>query len=670
MTAAMKVKRTYLQGFLGVVTLGLASVSPLGAQALHEERLTNGTTLLVVAEPLADATTVVWPETGLLREDSPVVVTSGDLTLVSDIEEAFSGDDIGPAPPVVVAVGGASVPDLHGLFERLFADRPAAPSREPNSADTVEGRLVRRLGASGSDAELRLEVHLPPPGNPLRSRVEVLWDVLPELLGDGLTGVRSRIDGRLGLLEARTEADSADFALRQLRLGLARIAENPDLQEASVARSSDRLRVRRLALLERHPDAARLLLDLWLVGGADAVREYLFGIDGVTLEGVREAARRWLPQHPGNVTLLLPPRTLNPRFAAPPRTVQLDNGTAAAVLERSGMALATLCMRPVMVPDLDSESAATVLARLARELRDHEERPGWIWVNSDPPQIELAVPAEKFAELSEALRAALQKVAEDSRPVVAGGGSARQRALRLMAGLLGVADGSALSPAALLGEGNLALGIVAEDGEAAEEALRKFWAVDERRTVDAATSVMAPVPRTREAAAGAESVIVMNLELAAVSDEVVAAVLADLLRQRGAELLPGTSVEILEPFIPGHRVLLVVVTAELEMDALESRLSEVWEEFTAPATEDDLVEGRRRVASASAAAWSGITGRARRCSAVAAGAARWRVASELEMATLSVSADEVNSMISGFSEWENLPNSGAGVYPIVDIGAR
>ncbi len=162
----------------------------------------------------------------------------------------------------------------------------------------------------------------------------------------------------------------------------------------------------------------------------------------------------------------------------------------------------------------------------------------------------------------------------------------------------------------------------------------------------------------------------MNLELAAVSDEVVAAVLADLLRQRGAELLPGTSVEILEPFIPGHRVLLVVVTAELPMDALESRLSEVWEEFTAPATEDDLVEGRRRVASASAAAWSGITGRARRCSAVAAGAARWRVASELEMATLSVSADEVNSMISGFSEWENLPNSGAGVYPIVDIGAR
>jgi hypothetical protein len=666
----MKVKRRYLQGFLGVLTLWLAGAAQLSAQALYEGRLANGTTLLVVAEPLADATTVAWPQTGLSREGAPVVVTSGDLTLVADVEEAFSGDDMGPAPPVVVAVGGAAVPDLRALFDRLFADRTADPARNPGLADTVEGRLDRRLGVAGSDAELRLEVHLPPPEDPRRSSVEVLWDVLPELLADGLAGVRSRIDGHFGLLEARTEADSADFALRQLRLALARIAENPDLEPAAVARSSDRLRVRRLALLERHPEAAIFLLDVWLTGGSDAVREYLFGIDGVTVEGVREAARRWLPQHPGNVTLLLPPRTLNPRFAAPPRSVQLSSGAAAAVLERSGMALATLCMRPVMVPDLDMDSAATVLARLARELREHDERPGWIWVNSEPPQIELAVPADRFAELSEALRAALEKVTDDLRPVVAGGGSARQRALRLMAGLLGVAEGSALSPAALLRDGNLALGIVAEDGEAAEEALRKFWAVDERRSVDAAATVVAPVPRTREAVAGAESVIVVNLELAAVSDEVVVAVLADLLHQRGSELLPGTSVEILQPFVPGHRVLLVVATADLPMDALEAQLSEVWDEFTATVAEDDLVDGRRRVASVSAAAWSGITGRARRCSAVAAGAARWRAASELEMATLSVSADELNAIIREFSDWENLPNTGAGVLPIVEIGDR
>jgi hypothetical protein len=129
-------------------------------------------------------------------------------------------------------------------------------------------------------------------------------------------------------------------------------------------------------------------------------------------------------------------------------------------------------------------------------------------------------------------------------------------------------------------------------------------------------------------------------------------------------------VEILKPFVPGHRVLLLVAAAELPMDALEAQLSEVWGEFTATVSEDDLVEGRRRVASASAAAWSGVTGRARRCSAVAAGAARWRAASELEMATLSVSAEELNAMIGEFSDWEILPNTGAGVLPIVEIGDR
>ena len=91
----------------------------------------------------------------------------------------------------------------------------------------MEGRLERRLGAAGSEAEIRLEVNLPPPSDPIRSAVEVLWDLLPEVLADDLAGVRSRVDSNQALFEAQTESSSADLAVRKLRLGLARFSENP-----------------------------------------------------------------------------------------------------------------------------------------------------------------------------------------------------------------------------------------------------------------------------------------------------------------------------------------------------------------------------------------------------------------------------------------------------------
>jgi hypothetical protein len=668
MTPAMKVQSAYLQCFLSFAIV-LGATSPIAAQALYVDRLDSGVELLIVAQPLADATTVVWPSM-VEGDGTPVVVTSGDLTLVANLEAALGYDETAASPPVIVAVGGASVSDLRTLLDRIFTNRSVASAPPLPEELLVEGRLERRLGVAGSDAEIRLEVSLPAPHDPTRSTTEVLWDLLPEILADDLVGVRSRVDGNRGLLEARTDSASADISIGQLRLGLARIAENPALQEGPVEAAARRLRVRRQASLEEHPQSAELILDLWLQGGVAAVREFLFGVDGVTTRTVRSAALNWLPQHPGNVVVTLPPRSFNPRFASPPAILQLESGLTAAVLERSGAPLATLCMRPVVVPDLDDELAATVLARVARELRELEQRPGWVRVDSRPAQILLAAPTDQFSELIEVLRAALAQVEEDQRPVMAEGGSARRRALRLMAGTLGIAEGSSLSPAILLRTGNLSLGVVAEDVEAASEAVRKFWRID-RPTLDSATvGTVVPVPRTREAAAGDDSVLVIALELSITTDEAQALVLAEILASRGAALLSDGSVEILHPFVPGHRVLLVVASATATMDTVETSAGEGWSDFTRPVTEEELAEARRRVAATHAGAWSGATGRACRCAAVASGAVVWRTSTDLEMAILSVSIEVANATLQSVADWENLQNTGAGVLPIVEFGER
>ena len=668
MTPAMKLQGAYLQCFLSFAMF-LGVTSPIAAQALYVDRLDSGVELLIVAQPLADATTVVWPSV-VGGDDTPVGVTSGDLTLVASLEAAL-GDDLAVASPaVIVAVGGASVSDLRTLLDRILAHRPVASVPPVPQELLVEGRLERRLGVAGSDAGIRLEVTLPAPQDPMRSATEVLWDLLPENLADDLVGVRSRVDGNQGLLEARTDSASADGSVSRLRLGLARVAENPAVQEGLVEAAARRLRVRRQASLEEHPQSAELILDLWLQGGVDAVREFLFGVDGVTTRTVRSAASSWLPQHPGNVVVTLPPRSFNPRFASPPAMLQLENGLTAAVLERAGAPLAALCLRPVVVPDLDNELAATVLARVARELRELEQRPGWVRVDSRPAQMLLAAPTEQFSELVEVLRAAMALAEDDQRPVMGEGGSARRRALRLMAGILGLAEGSSLSPATLLRTGNLSLGVVAEDVEAASEAVRKFWTTDRSMFESATVDTVAPVPRTREASAGDDSVLVIALELSITTDEAQTLVLAEVLASRGAALLGAGSVEILHPFVPGHRVLLVVASARATMDTVEVSAGKGWSEFTRPVTEEELAEARRRAAAAQAGAWSGATGRACRCAAVASGAVEWRTAMDLEMAILSVPVEIVNLTLQSVANWEVLQNTGAGVLPIVEFGER
>ncbi|MCG6947514.1 MAG: hypothetical protein LJE93_01170 [Acidobacteria bacterium] len=664
----MRVQGKYLQCF--VLPVMLAVALPAGGQALFSEYLGNGTELLVVTQPLTDATTIIWPVVENGRNVSKAVV-SGDLTLVDTLESALALEQATTVPPVVIAVGGVSVPDLRTLLDRIIDGRPPYSISQSPETPVVEGRVERRLGAPGTEAQIRLEVNLPSPSDPKRSSIEVLWDVLPDVLANGdLSGVRSRVEGNRALLEAQADSSSADLASVRLRRGIARFAENPAVQEERVDASAQSLRVRRQALLEEHPDAAELLLELWLSSGTPAVREFLFGVDGVTLQTVRAAAMAWLPQHPGSILITLPPRSFNPRFAAPPVTMQLENGLSAIALGRSGLSLAALCMRPVVIPDLDEEVAATVLARLARELRESEQRPGWVRVDVEPPQILIAAPVEQFSELTEALRFASAQAEGDNRPVMPGGGSARRRALRLMAGTLGVAEGSSLSPSTLLASGNLALGIVAEDAEAASEAIRKFWAGETSRVSSAAVGQIAAVPKTREAAAGSDSVLVAALEFPAMLDESLVLVMAELLEARGTELLAEGSIEVLQPFVPGHRVLLVVAEAQAGLDELEAALQDIWPRMTASATEDELNPVQRRAAATSAAAWSGTTGQACRCAAVASGAARWRPATDLELAILSIAPEEINAALESVSIWGQLPNTGAGVLPIVELDDR
>ncbi len=665
MTAAMKVQHPCLQCFLLTAAAALGTVTSASAQALHSERLANGTVLLVIAEPLSDATTVVWP---VVDGEAPAVVTSGDMTLISDLEAALTLQADAPAPPVVIAAGGAPLAEIRGVLDRTLAGRPPALPAPPVSELVDEARMERRLGAPGSEAEIRLRVNLPPPADPTRTSAEVLWDILPEVLAGDLAGLRSRVDGNVGFLEARVDADRVDLALRQLRLGLARIEEDPRLREDQVEAAARRLTVQRRAFLEKHPEAAVHLLTLWSEGGIAAVREYLFAAEGVTLSGVREAVRGWLPQHPGSVVVILPPQALNPRFASPPQVVQLESGLAAAILERPGAPLAVLCLRPVVIPDLDDEMAATILTRIARELRAGAERPGWIEVASTPPRLEMAAPTDRLAELAEALRAATDKVADDQRSIPFEPGDARRRALRLTAGVLGIAEGAELAPITLLRQDNLALGVVAEDQEAASEAVNKFWAGG-MAAPGATVRPLAPVPKTREAIAGTQSSVVVTLELPLAFGVAQPLVLSDLLAGRGSLLFPEAAVEVLAPFVPGRAVLLVVVTAESPLEDLEAALEKGWKALTAPVREEELTRARRRQAAAAAARWSGATGQARRCAAVAAGASRWQPASELEMNILSVSEETLNLLLSGV-QWEALQVTAAGVLPIGELERR
>jgi len=103
---------------------------------------------------------------------------------------------------------------------------------------------------------------------------------------------------------------------------------------------------------------------------------------------------------------------------------------------------------------------------------------------------------------------------------------------------------------------------------------------------------------------------------------------------------------------------------------VEELLRKGWSDFVASPSEEELATVRRRAAAQAAAEWSGISGRACRCAAVAAGAVSWRSAADMEMTALSVPLAAVDAVFEGFTKFEDLPNTGAGLLPIVEIEDR
>lgn len=642
----------------------LAASGSAHGQALLVDRLANGSELIHVTQPLSDATSVGWVTLGDDGERVTSVIAGGALTLTADVEAACAALPEGVAPPVVVAVGGAAAAELRTLLDRLLAGRAAAQVRRPARRPLVEGGVERRLGEAGSDAVLRLELPLPDLTDPRRSACEVLWELVPELLGRDRPGLNARQDGLVATLEARVDPELADVTLRRLRLDLARVAAEPRLDEGRVEAARERLRVRRQARLEAQPEAAHLLLDLWLEGGVSGLQGFLFGLEGVTVSSLREAAEGWLGQHPGAAVVVLPPQVFSPRFAPAPYLLQLDNDLSVAVLERPASPLAALCLRPVLVPDVDGRVSATVLARLAGELRTSESAPGWIRVRTDPTRLELAAPADQFAELCEVLQAGLQRVAGEGQSVAVDDAAVRRRALQLMAAGLGLGSGEDVEATDLLRPDNLALGLVAPDGEAAVEALRKFlggWAVP-RAGLE--STALDQELRTRVASPGSSSALVVELRVAGATTPWVAVIVGETVRARAAVAFPKWRVETVRSLIPGRRAVLLVVEAEGRLDELESRLRRSWSRLVAPLDEATLAPLRRRAAANLSVGASGAVGRACLSAAVASGEVPWQEPAELEMAILGLSAEEVNESLAALTAWDQLLTTGAGALPL------
>lgn len=660
----MSTQSPLLKQFVLVVVGLFAALSDAEGQALTVAQIEQGPTLVVVTMPMADATTLAWRSPA----GGAAAMTSGALTLASDLEHAFSEQPLEPAPAVVVAVGQASPDELRSALARLLAGVPVATPPSTVERPPADGAVDRRLGPPGSTAALRLELALPSPDDWQRASAEVLWQLVPQAIG---IGAGAHIVGERAVLDGHTDAEFVDSEIRRWRLALARFAEDPALEADAVEAARRRVAVRRQAQLAEHPEGAEVVLDSFVRGGAEGVRQLLFGIDAVTPASVREVARGWLAGHSGAVVVTVPPQVLNPRFATPPQRLQLDNDLAAAVLERPATPLAALVLRPVLTADVDGTVAATVLTRIAAEMRAQPDNAaGWIRAERQPARLELAATGDEFAELIEGLQAALDVVAMDRTSLAAeAGGDARRAALALVAQLLGLGASGPMSPADLLRPDNLALGIVAGDGETVVEALRKFRFGGAASPLAAGATVAPSAQRTRIATAGKRSWLAVVLPVAGSEGDlgIRADVLAALLAARAPAVVADLEVEALRPFVPGREVIVLLVAADGPIDVLEGAVRAAWQSWLVTPSEDELTTVRRRVAAAAAAAGSGAVGRARLLAAVAAGAATWRTAAERELAILTVGRSEMVQDLDRMRDFEQLVTAGAGVLPIVRL---
>jgi hypothetical protein len=280
--------------------------------------------------------------------------------------------------------------------------------------------------------------------------------------------------------------------------------------------------------------------------------------------------------------------------------------------------------------------------------------------------LELAAPDDGFAELVEELQRAVELVASDDLPFADQDPDARRRSLQLMATVLGLAEDVGLSPAELLQPRNLALGVVAPDGETAVEALQKFQIGGSANRAFAQGRALSTVPRLREAASGRESAMVMALDIVSIGSPVTPAVVGALTEERARRLIEGAEVEVLSPIVPGRNLVLLVVNVEDTLDGLERRLEAAWPEIVAPVSDDELSSVGRQVAADLTAEMSGPVGHARRCAAVAAGSGYWQLPSDLQMEALTLSPEVVSGLLAAFGSWQDVQTTGAGVLPIPD----
>lgn len=641
--------------FLGALAVAAGmGAGPAGAQALNVRTLDGGTEVLLVTQTLAEVSAACWPVSDDDGSWTARCLLGSELTFTAALEAGL-GEAVS-APAVLVMVGGSgrldAVDRAAGVLRGKTLDsRPLHPGSTVN-----EGGQERRLGDPGASSVLQLLVQLPPPQDPDRSAIEVLWNLLPRSIGDQDGRLRARAETDLGVLELSSEDDLGDLELRDLRLALAQVSGSHALEASDVVREAHRLRIARTARLERVESAGKHLLDLWVRGGSDAVRQYLFGPDGVTVDRVRLAAERWLPQHPGHAVFTLPPRHFRPRFAPGPRVTAMENDLSAAVLPRPSAPLSALVVRPVLLTDLTGQPESMLLARLAAALRRQVDRPAYIAVEQDPPRLELAADAQAFPSLCEALQTALLDVTGDPTPMRSAA-DARTNALRLMARNFGMNASSETDPRTVLEPGNLALGGVAPDAELALEAMEKFG-VGGAPSPGTGTAAILESPRSRMPASGEESVVAVALPIQ--SGFPVPQTVAKIVSERVAALDDGTTAEMLFPLIPGHQLMVLVVRRETDLDQLEGHLKTLWTDLFRPADETELEPVRKRVAAEVVQRAGGVLGRARVCAAIAAGADGWRSPAEREMAALTVDLVAVNFDLQRLAELVDPIRTGSG----------
>ncbi len=653
----------WLMGALFGVALLVGAV-PAAGQALHIQRLPNGTVFLAVSTPEATATSLAWPVPG--TKGAPVIraLVRGDLGLFADAERALTG--AGPAPPVVVGVGAIDVAALDNMLDRVLAKRPPAALPRTRPEPLEEGGIERRLEPPGTPATLRLSLPLPSRSSALRDSAEVLGLMIPGLVTAGSMALHSRLAPHAVLVEGDVDAVNGDEAVSRLRLALAQLSQAPNLDRELVAAARARLEVRRRARLEAMPGGATQLVSIWLEAGTDGVRRYLFGLDGVTVETVRRAANVWLASHPGFALLLLPPQALNPRFAAPPRSTLLSNGLNTVMLERPASDLTALTLRPILVPDFDCQGAALILTRLAAGIRSSGEAPGWIRVNKNPPELELATAPDDFPRLCEVLSGSLQKLST-SRDAVHPEPGPEHRALEMMAAVLGFPESGAMTPARLLQPSNLAVGAVVADAGTAGEALEKFLATIGGPAEGVHAQSILAAPKTRAPVPGGSSVMLVALPVGPSTPGPVADLAAGLVEVRTRAMLGDATVELRHPVVPGRRVELLEIGSVGQLDALGATLEKVWKKITARPGDAELEPLQRTLAAHEAARGNGALGASRLCAAQAAGVGTWRPSGGYERAIISLGPDDLEPVLKAWRDFTSLKTTGAGPFPVTDL---